>query len=132
MVLVTHDRYLMDRVATMVLGLDGEGHAQVFADYSQWENRERPLPKSIARKEPERPQPSVKKKLSYMEAREFATIEDRIHDCEERLRAKRIELDDPAVASDGARLLELLRDIEEAQEQVDRLIERWAELSEKG
>ena len=36
-VLVTHDRYLMDRVSTLVLGLDGMGHAERFADVSQWE-----------------------------------------------------------------------------------------------
>ena len=35
--LVTHDRYLMDRVSTLVLGLDGMGHAERFADVSQWE-----------------------------------------------------------------------------------------------
>jgi len=37
LVLVTHDRYLLDRVSSMVLGLDGFGHAERFADYSQWE-----------------------------------------------------------------------------------------------
>ena len=36
LVLVTHDRYLLDRVSTIVLGLDGSGKAQAFADYSQW------------------------------------------------------------------------------------------------
>src|SRR5258708_16766582 len=36
-VLVTHDRYLLDRVSTVVLGLDGQGGAESFADYSQWE-----------------------------------------------------------------------------------------------
>src|SRR5260370_16843178 len=37
LVLVTHDRYMLDRVSTIVLGLDGKGGAQTFADYSQWE-----------------------------------------------------------------------------------------------
>ena len=37
LVLVTHDRYMLDRVSTMVLGLDGRGGAEVFADYLQWE-----------------------------------------------------------------------------------------------
>ena len=36
LVLVTHDRYLLDRVSTVVLGLDGKGGAERFADYSQW------------------------------------------------------------------------------------------------
>src|SRR5271168_575796 len=38
MVLVTHDRYMLDRVSTVVLGLDGEGGAGLFADYPQWES----------------------------------------------------------------------------------------------
>ncbi len=37
LVLVTHDRYMLDRVSTIVLGLDGKGGAETFADYSQWE-----------------------------------------------------------------------------------------------
>src|SRR5256885_12296670 len=37
LVLVTHDRFLLDRVSTVLLGLDGMGHAERFADYSQWE-----------------------------------------------------------------------------------------------
>src|SRR2546427_4790793 len=37
LVLVTHDRYMLDRVSTVVLGLDGDGDAETFADYSQWE-----------------------------------------------------------------------------------------------
>ena len=37
LVLVTHDRYMLDRVSTVVLGLDGRGGAETFADYSQWE-----------------------------------------------------------------------------------------------
>src|SRR4051812_30064186 len=37
LVLVTHDRYMLDRVSTIVLGLDGLGGAESFADYSQWE-----------------------------------------------------------------------------------------------
>ena len=37
LVLVTHDRYMLDRVSTMVLGFDGAGGAERFADYSQWD-----------------------------------------------------------------------------------------------
>src|SRR6202789_2831543 len=37
LVLVTHDRYMLDRISNVVLGLDGMGHAERFADYSQWD-----------------------------------------------------------------------------------------------
>ena len=41
LVLVTHDRYLLDRVSTIVLGLDGNGRVERFADYSQWRSGRR-------------------------------------------------------------------------------------------
>ncbi len=51
LVLVTHDRYMLDRVSTIVLGLDGQGSAESFADYSQWESwqAERKRPAKPAR-----------------------------------------------------------------------------------
>src|SRR6185295_2631550 len=94
MVLVTHDRYMMDRVSTMVLGLDGLGKAGTFADYSQWEawqkeQETRPAATTAAKTETPRPASSSKKKLSYIEAREFEGMEDRIAEAEETLRLKR-------------------------------------------
>src|SRR4029077_3681495 len=78
LVLVTHDRYMLDRVSTLVLGLDGQGRAGLFADYSQWESwleeREQTA-KSNERKgratlptESDEQVPG-KRKLSYLEAR---------------------------------------------------------------
>ena len=54
LVLVTHDRYMLDRVSTVVLGLDGEGGAEVFADYSQWEQARAVKPARIKEDRPER------------------------------------------------------------------------------
>ncbi len=139
LVLVTHDRYMLDRIANIVVGLDGQGGAASFADYSQWEawmaEREQ------ARK-PARPaergsaasasvSTSAKKKLSYLEAREWAGIEDRIGEAEARLAAARTMVDDPAVATDAARLVEALAEQEKAQGEVDSLFVRWAELESK-
>src|ERR1700683_516909 len=74
LVLVTHDRYMLDRVSTVVLGLDGLGEAERFADYSQWEAWQRTQQTKGARDEsgPLRPRTatsgtstaSKKKKLS--------------------------------------------------------------------
>ncbi len=47
LVLVTHDRYLLDRVSTAVLGLDGQGGAQLYADYWQWEEASQPAPNPV-------------------------------------------------------------------------------------
>jgi ATP-binding cassette subfamily F protein uup len=134
-VLVTHDRYLLDRVSTVVLGLDGEGHAERFADYSQWEAwmAEASQPKSRAVVAPTG-QPKAageKKRLSYTEGREYAGLEARITEAEEDLRAKRARLEDPMVVRDGRRLLEVSREIEEAERVVEALYARWAELEER-
>jgi ATP-binding cassette subfamily F protein uup len=138
LVLVTHDRYMLDRVSTIVLGLDGRGGAQSFADYSQWEvwqAENKQSGKTTARLAP-RPAISegtspVKSKLSYLEAREYATIEQRVAEAEHLLQAKRVQLEDPAIASDGPHLLAAHAEMEEAQNSVDKLYARWSELEKK-
>ena len=135
LVLVTHDRYMLDRVSTGILGLDGLGNAERLADYTQWESWQRlqeekrpvylrPIP-APARAN------ATKRKLSYIEAREYATLEDRIVEAEQTLDVKRAALDDPAVASDAPRLLAISQEIEHAQQLVDQLYARWAELEQK-
>ncbi len=141
LVLVTHDRYMLDRVSTIVLGLDGQGAAESFADYSQWESwqaeRKRPTKAgaglaSRASASTDLPLPApAKKKLSYLEAREYAVIEQRIADAEELLQTKRVQLEDPTIASDGPRLVAAHAEMEAAQENRDALYARWAELEGK-
>jgi ATP-binding cassette subfamily F protein uup len=132
LVLVTHDRYMMDRVSTIVLGLDGLGEAEVFADYSQWEDwqRAREAKPAAVRTQPVRTT-ALKKKLSYIEAREFAAIEERIAEAEQTLHAKRAALEDPAIASDGPRLLAASAEVEDAEKAVNALYARWEELEKK-
>jgi ATP-binding cassette subfamily F protein uup len=134
LVLVTHDRYMLDRVSTVVLGLDGEGGAGTFADYSQWDawqsERQRAKTKPVASADPQKAV-SNKKKLSYLDQRDYQTIEDRIAEAEEALKAKKAELENPEVVSDGRRLQTIYAAIEEAQRSVDELYSRWAELEEK-
>ncbi len=134
-VLVTHDRYMLDRVSMVVLGLDGRGGAGQFADYSQWEAwyAEGAEAKAGRVNSPARTvQPSsVKKKLSYLDEREYASIEQRISEAEQLLRTKRAQFEDPGIASDGPRLLAAQAEMEEAQRAVDQLYARWAELEEK-
>jgi ABC transport system ATP-binding/permease protein len=136
LVLVTHDRYMLDRVSTIVLGLDGQGVAEAFADYSQWDAwqaerkadaRKKNSPVSIG----ESRSTSAKRKLSYLEQREYQTIEQRITDADAALETKRRASEDPAVLSDGRRLEQLYREIEEAQQELDELYSRWAELEAK-
>jgi ATP-binding cassette subfamily F protein uup len=143
LVLVTHDRYMLDRVSTIVLGLDGQGGAESFADYSQWElwQTERKQSPKTARSGGNHPRAtavaadprlsSKNKKLSYLEAREYATIEQHVAEAERVLQEKRAQLEDPAVASDGPLLLRAHAEMDEAQKAVDELYSRWAELEQK-
>jgi ABC transport system ATP-binding/permease protein len=138
LVLVTHDRYMLDRVSTIVLGLDGRGGAERFADYSQWETwqaeREQAA-ETTARVATRAPNAgtatSSKKKLSYLEAREYASIEERVAAAELVLDTKRVQSGDPAIATDSARLMSAHAELEEAQKEVDELYARWAELEKK-
>lgn len=135
LVLVTHDRYLLDRVSTVVLGLDGKGGAQRFADYAQWEEwlDERTAPVKSAATPPPAAVASApsKKKLSYMEAREYETIEARIADAEAELERCKAALEDPVVFSDHTRIAEASAAHDAAQQAVDALYARWHELEEK-
>jgi ATP-binding cassette subfamily F protein uup len=142
LVLVTHDRYMLDRVSTIVLGLDGKGSAEMFADYSQWEQwRGNKVEEAIAPGATGKAVASVsagpasnaggKKKLSYLEAREFAGIEAAVEAAEERLQKARHTIEDPAVAVDAVRLTAALAEMDAAQAEADGLYARWAELTEK-
>src|SRR6266446_5249039 len=142
LVLVTHDRFMLDRVSTVVLGLDGFGAVERFADYSQWETWQRgqlsaATAKSANGNRRPRPgagdgsRPAAKKKLSYVEAREFASIEDRIHEAEQLLEARRTALEDPAITGDRMSLQNACTELDQAQKSVDTLYARWAELEQK-
>jgi ATP-binding cassette subfamily F protein uup len=134
LVLVTHDRYMLDRISNVVLGLDGMGGAERFADYLQWEAwlAERKQQKGQPLRQPVKAtSTSSKKKLSYLEAREWADIEDRISTAEETLQQKQAVLEDPVVAVDAVRLQAALAEAEDAKSTVDTLYARWAELEAK-
>jgi len=150
LVLVTHDRYMLDRISNVVLGLDGMGNAERFADYSQWDQWQAKQKAATAKAEAATGvsarsaaagQPasseqgfgnaSGKKKLSYMDARDYATIESRIAAGEELLAEKQATLESPDVVIDAARLQAALAEAEAAQNAVDALYARWAELEAK-
>jgi ATP-binding cassette subfamily F protein uup len=144
LILITHDRFLLDRVSTQVLGLFGEGEWGLFADYWQWRDavRER---EQVRRQATARAVEAVAKsaantgggsgtraqKLSYKEQREWEGMEERIHEAEARLAVVETQLSDAAVLSDGARVTALLAEQETLQREVERLYERWGELEAK-
>jgi ABC transport system ATP-binding/permease protein len=138
LVLVTHDRYMLDRVSNVVLGLDGLGGIGRFADYSQWEfwqAEQVEAAKGSPSSGPAPKEPSAltlsKKKLSYLEAREYSTIEQRVAEAEATLAEKQAAMEDPAIVSDHERILAAHAEHDEARRIVDELYARWADLESK-
>ncbi len=134
LVLVSHDRYLLDRVSTQVLALDGCGGAQHYADYDQWETQA--PPQASPKKDPLRPSTprasrSGARRLTYLEQREWDGMEAAVPDAEARLTEARRRAEDPAIATDAGLLQKRHSEIVELQAEVDRLYARWAELDEK-
>jgi ATP-binding cassette subfamily F protein uup len=136
LVLVTHDRYMLDRVSTFVLGLHGDGTAQLYADYSQYEE-ERTSRLAPAQNRNGKlaavsvPQATPKKKLSYLEQREWDQIESRIVKAEAELTGLHQALQGLQVASNPQLLQQTYAALEAAQAEVDELYSRWSELESK-
>jgi ATP-binding cassette subfamily F protein uup len=120
LVLVTHDRFMLERVATTIVALDGHGGTATFADYSQWERARQP-----ARER------SESRRLAYREQREWEGMEHAILEAEQALAVRQEAVDDPAITSDAAALQERHAALDAARAEVDRLYARWAELEAK-
>jgi ATP-binding cassette subfamily F protein uup len=133
LVLVTHDRFMLERVSTVILALDGKGGTATFADYAQWEAAREagePAPRKTPGRAPERERPRSRR-LGYMEQREWDGMEQAILDAELAVEACRRAADDPTIASDPTALQTRYAALEAAQAEVDRLYARWAELEAK-
>jgi len=132
-VLVSHDRDLMDRLCTGVVGLDGRGGAAAYGSVGQWlaayagadETRSpkpetKPIPRAASAAPPRR-------KLSYREQREWDGMEAAITAAEEAVAARQAAVERAAAAGHEA-LAAACRGLEEAQHAVERLYARWQEL----
>ena len=134
-VLVTHDRFLLDRVSTSLLALDGRGGITPYADLAQWQSAvaaaERAA-KATTRDRPSPPKPApATKRLGYHEQREWDAMEATILAAEERAAAAQSAMADPAIASDAGELARRLAESEAASAEVERLYARWSELEAK-
>ncbi len=133
LVLVTHDRFLLDQVCNLVLGFDGLGGTDFFADYDQWLEA---LRGREPRREPAvaKPKPSGKAKsgkLSYLDQREYDGMEERILAAEARLEELGALMAEPDVVADPARLHEYWQEQQDLQAETERLYDRWDELEQQ-
>ena len=139
LVLVTHDRYLLDRLCTHILGFDGQGNIAYCADCEQWlewvaestQQQEQAIKKELPTSAAPTPGKAQPGKLSYMEQREYDQMEERILTAEAELAALQERMADPALAADAASLEECWQRQQELSTTVDRLYQRWGELEER-
>ena len=137
LVLVTHDRYMLEQVCTEFVGLDGNGGYGQFADYGQWEawlRRQRSGKESSGSQPRDTSAPIGRlktKKLSFRDQQEYDTIEKRVLDAEAVLELCRTETENPKIVSNHLKLQEAYENLKTAEQEVERLYTRWAELETK-
>ena len=132
LVMVSHDRYLLGRVSTVLLGLDGSGVATPFADIEQWLAHRKPGSAAPRQARLDRHRKTPKRSgLKYLEKREYEAMENNILEAETELGKAEEHLADPKVASDADAAHRAFLETEKAREKVANLYHRWAELEEK-
>jgi ATP-binding cassette subfamily F protein uup len=135
LVLVTHDRWLLDRVSQRLLALDGQGQARLFADYAQWSSWQESLADAEKAKTKAKNQESQgfrkKRILSTRELNELKGMEQAIAQAEAALEEKRRLLHDSSVSSDAGALIARQQDIAASETGIERLFARWQELEAK-
>ncbi len=137
LVLVTHDRYLLDKVCQKILGFGSSSGVTYYADYGQWladlpVKSKSETAKKKPQAQPEKPaSPKAKGRLTYMDQREYDQIEERISTGEARVEELQQKMELPEVTSDPAKLDECWQELERGQKEVEQLYSRWDELEEK-
>jgi ABC transport system ATP-binding/permease protein len=133
-VLITHDRFLMDRLCDLLLYLDGDGGAEYFADYDQWLQyrkdrlsatpQSNEISRSLSNKKPH--------KLAYEARKELNRIERQIEKAEGIADKLQRQLHDPEIMCDADRLAEIYTKHQEAQKKIEQLYQRWEKLESSG
>ncbi|NEW65367.1 ABC-F family ATP-binding cassette domain-containing protein [Tuanshanicoccus yangjingiae] len=134
-VVVSHDRYFLDKTVDQLLDIQGQGAYTVsWGNYSDYLERAESQPvekaKPVVEKSAEPEKVSVPaKKLSYHEKKEWAELPNKITKLEVRLEEIQAEMNKPS--SDAGKLMDLQRELEEKEEALMALYERQEELAER-
>lgn len=133
-VLITHDRCMLDRICNTFLALGDPAQTQLFASYAQWEAAARTPASTTIKAKSDKPkaEPAVaKSKLSYAEKKEYEQIEGKILKLEEKIQELNLQLEDPELAQNSASLAEICTQISLHETQIQKLYLRWEELENK-
>jgi ABC transport system ATP-binding/permease protein len=138
LVLVTHDRFMLERLSTELIALDGQGGATPYASLTQWEEAQTSKaaeqvadPPRKAEVAKTRTAPAAKPRLTWNEQRELERMEGKIEEAEAELKGLQEAMADPTVAADHTKMHDVCRRADEAQQRVNALYERWDELEQK-
>lgn len=132
-ILVSHDRSFLAELCGGYLSLEGAGEWKKYADLNQW-LRLRKTPAKKTKKESKSEAAAVKPKkvkLSYMDKRQWETIESDIETAELELEAASKKMEDPEIIADPSKLQESLEILQAKQKRVEELYETWNRLEEK-
>ncbi|HAQ4448522.1 TPA: ABC-F family ATP-binding cassette domain-containing protein [Enterococcus faecium] len=128
---VSHDRYFLDKVADKLLVFQGNGKQELYyGNMSSYLLKQKELQQPAEKVKPktQSKEPAGKKKLSYMEQKEWETIEEDIAELEEKISLLQEEMNHQG--DDFTRLQELQNDVSEAEAQLEEKMARWEYLSE--
>lgn len=128
---VSHDRYFLDKVADKLLVFQGNGKQELYyGNMSSYllKQKETQQPAEKAKPKIQSKEPAEKKKLSYMEKKEWETIEDEIAELEEKISLLQEEMNHQG--DNFTRLQELQNDVSETEAQLEEKMARWEYLSE--
>ncbi|NMO95394.1 ABC-F family ATP-binding cassette domain-containing protein [Paenibacillus lemnae] len=147
-ILVSHDRFFLDRTADKIMAFEGQGQVRVhvgsYSEYAEWMSRnagglssgaEEPRTREAAVKTADtgssdnrREARKEKLKFSYSEQKEYEQIDENIEAAE--LKLVQIQKDMEASASDSAKLQELMQELKDGEAELEHLMERWTYLNE--
>jgi len=135
-VLVTHDRFMLDRICAEVVGLDGAGHAGWYGGSAQWQTamalRTKPTDEGAAKTKPKQKRKKVNRGgLTSSELKELKAMEETIQHAEEQAERCRREFDELAEASDYVKSQKRWAKLEAARLRITELYARWEELEAK-
>lgn len=135
LILVSHDRYLLDKLTDQLFIFEGKGKVQIYngnyADFKLEQDEIQKLEKEKQKKSiQEQVKPAVKeekKKLSYKEQLEYTKLEEEIEKLEQNIKSKTEELNQ---VTDHLKLSSLAEEIQSIQKEIDEKSERWLYLAD--
>lgn len=134
-IVVSHDRYLINRVAKSLIVFENGGVRYFDGTFDEYEEKEKETAEEVAKEKPEKTKKTGGER--YVESKEEARrkhrvefLEKKITALEEELSLARAKLDDETVNTDYKKVMAVEEEIKTIEEKLDPLITEWTELSE--